>query len=84
MGYIFLYRRVAVEIDAILKSLDEMNRDLVFYEFDELMSSEANWILRVENYSSQEILRCIDKIGKKMINYSLRVNLEVIFLLTVS
>jgi len=65
----------------ILKLLDEMDLDLVFHDFKKLASLEAQWIVRILD-NMLGVDKFIDKLGKRMLNYSTRVSLEVIFLLT--
>ena len=53
--------------EKILRFLDEMNADLVFYQFEELMFSEVQWISRLvsENNNTTEIAQSIDILGKR-------------------
>ena len=53
--------------DAIVMFLDEMNVDLVFYEFEKLRLSEEQWIANLDSgeFNTQEFMRCINKLGKR-------------------
>ena len=65
----------------IIRFLDEMNLDLVFYDFDVFKECKMDWLARFE-FNEKQIRSTVFKIGKRMIFYSQRVMLEVVFLLT--
>ena len=69
------------ELGHIIRLLDEMNLDLVFHDFEELKIWKISWLHKFV-FEDKRVKSTVSRLGRKMLFYSSRVNLEIVYLLT--